>query len=213
MRSKALDSEKSKLKLTPRQRETLIGILLGDAHLETRDKGRTYRLKIEQSARHEAYVRHLKLIFDPWVLTGPRQRTKTSSQGTETISWAFNTVSHAAFRFYAHQFYVDNKKQVPKLIHRWLTPRGMAFWFMDDGSIKSRQSKGVIFNTQGFDTPGVERLIQVLVTKFQLKAKRRHQTDGDQIYVSGESYEHFVRLIDDWVIPEMRYKLPQARRT
>ena len=117
------------------------------------------------------------------------------------------------FAFMRHQFYDGHKKQVPKLIHRWLTPVAIAYWFMDGGSLKSKQSKAVIFNTQGFARAGVERLIRVLSDKFQLQAKLRHQKDGDQIYVSGHCYERFVELIGDQVIPEMRYKIPPARRT
>lgn len=213
MRSKAIEAQKASLKLTPQQRETVVGVLLGDACLESQNKGRTYRLKIEQSADHEAYVRHLRSVLGDWVLTGPRRRNKTSRVGTPTVSWAFNTVSHGALRFYAQQFYLLGRKQVPRLIHRWLTPRSLAYWFMDDGSMKSSQSKAVIFNTQGFERPDVERLISVLASHFQLAAKLRRQRDGFQIFVSGTSFDRFRELVDPFVIPEMRYKVPLARRT
>lgn len=213
MRSREIENYKKSLKLTKEQRETLVGTLLGDGCLETQNEGKTYRLKIEQSARHRPYVEHLHELFKPWVRTGPRKRNRTASTGSETTSWGFNTLSHAAFRFYAHQYYADGVKQVPKLIHRWLTRRGLAYWFMDDGSMKSSQSKGVILNTQGFDRAGVERLIEVLCSRFELEAKRRRQKDGDQIYISGRSFERFSNLIDSFLIPSMRYKLPQPRRT
>jgi hypothetical protein len=213
MRSKAIEAQKASLELVPLQREVVVGVLLGDACLETQNQGRTYRLKIEQSADHETYVRHLRFVFDDWVLSGPRRREKTSRFGTPTISWAFNTVSHGAFRFYAQQFYLQGRKQVPKLIHRWLSPRSLAYWFMDDGSMKSSQSKAVILNTQAFQLPDVERLVDVLESHFQLAANVRKQSDGFQIYVSGRSFEKFCELVTPFVIPEMRYKLPQPRRT
>ena len=213
MRSKAIEAHKATLELTPIQREVVVGVLLGDACLESRDRGRTFRLKVEQSAFHEAYVRHLRSELGTWVLSGPRRRTKTDRTGASTISWAFNTVSHGGFRFYAQQFYLLGKKVVPKLIHRWLSPRGLAYWFMDDGSMKSSQSKAVIFNTQGYELSDVERLAGVLVSHFQLAAKLRRQSDGWQIFVSGRSFERFGELVDPFVIPEMRYKLPQPRRT
>jgi hypothetical protein len=34
------------------------------------------------------------------------------------------------------------------LIRRWLTPKSLAYWYMDDGSFKSKSSKGTILNTQ-----------------------------------------------------------------
>lgn len=213
MPSRFSNSQKSALKLDEIQCEVLTGILLGDGCLETQTKGQTFRLKIEQSAQHEAYVRHLYKIFETWVSTPPRLRSVKASNGTISESWVFQTISHGAFRFYARQFYSGSKKHVPKLIHRWLTPRSLAYWFMDDGSMKSKQSKGVIFNTQCFESAEVERLIDVLNQQFVLKAKLRKQKDGNQIYISGSSLEQFTQWIEPYLISEMRYKLPQARRT
>jgi hypothetical protein len=213
MHSRVIEDHKCSLALSKQQRDTLVGILLGDACLETRNQGRTYRVKVEQSAEHESYVRHLHALFGPWVLSPPHQRRCKASNGSDCSSWAFSTVSHGAFRFYAQQFYAGAKKQVPALIHRWLTPRGLAYWFMDDGSMKSSQSKGVIFNTQGFPYPDVQRLVGVLSQKFRLGASMRHQSDGWQIYVSGKSFTDFLELVGAYVIQPMRYKLPQPRRT
>ena len=199
------------LSLTPVQREVLIGLLLGDGHLETRN-GRTYRLKIEQSKAHQAYVDHLYHLFAGWVLTPPRIK-QVVSRGHASQNVTFQTVSHSALRFYGHQFYRDGRKQVPKLIHRWLTPRALSYWFMDDGSIKSKQSKGVILNTQACSLADIERLIKCLQTKFDLQASIRKQREGCQIYISGNSFEKFSALVAPYVIPEMQYKLPLPRRT
>lgn len=213
MRSRQIEEYKHGLKLTDVQREILVGILLGDACLETQDLGRTFRLKIEQSTQHEAYVRHIHEAFDEWVLSPPRAKRCTASNGASSMSWAFQTVSHSAFRFYAHQFYANGRKTVPKLIHRWLTPRGLAHWYMDDGSMKSNQSKGVLFNTHSFCAADVKRLCEVLQAKFAVKTTPRRQSDGTQIYVSGISFETFRALIEPFLITEMRYKVPQLRRT
>jgi LAGLIDADG DNA endonuclease family len=213
MRSRVIEEHKKSLKLSDEQREALVGILLGDACLESRNGGRIHRVKVEQSAKHETYVRHLHALFGPWVLSPPHEKECKASNGTITTSWTFNTVSHPAFRFYAHQFYADGKKKVPRLIHRWLTPRGLAYWFMDDGSMKSSQSKGVIFNTHCFTKQEVDRLTAVLQKNFGLQARLRKQSDGWQIYVSGASFEAFLQLVQPFVIAEMQYKLPPTRRT
>lgn len=202
MHSRAIEEHKRKLKLSREQREVLVGILLGDACLETQNQGRTYRLKIEQSERHQAYVNHLYHLFEEWILTLPRRRSVVS-RGHESWNWVFQTVSHGAFRFYAHQFYEDQRKCVPKLIHRWLTPRALAYWFMDDGSIKSRESKGVILNTQAFHRSEVERLVQVLQNLFGLQASLRKQREGYQIYISGTSYERFLEVVAPYILEEM----------
>lgn len=209
MRSLAIEKLKKNLSLSPAQREVLVGLLLGDGCLETLD-GRTYRLKIEQSKAHQPYVDHLYHLFEGWVLTPPQIR-QVVSRGQASENVAFQTVSHSALRFYAHQFYHDGRKRVPELIHRWLTPRALSYWFMDDGSIKSRESKGVVLNTQAFASVGVDRLIQCLQEKFELQATIRKQRDGCQIQISGNSFEKFAALVGPYVIPEM--KLPSPRRT
>ncbi len=214
MHSRVIEQYKQTLELSQLHHEVIVGMLLGDSCLETQNGGRTYRLKFEQSKAHEPYARHVYSLFREWVLTPPREKQGRSSNGTTTTNVVFQTVSHLAFRLYGRGFYPEaGKKKVPETIGQWLTPRGLAYWFMDDGSAKSAQSKGVILNTQAFALDEVERLIDVLRGKFRLQASVRPQTDGYQIYVSGRSYEDLTGSIDPYVIKEMRYKVPQPRRT
>ncbi len=213
MHSRAIEQYKRGLRLTETHQEILVGLLLGDGCLETQNGGRTYRLKIEQSARHEAYVRHIHELFSEWVLTPPRRRLNRASNGTMTINWTFQTISHEAFQPYGLQFYGGGRKKVPWLITDWLTARGFAYWFMDDGSMKSSESKGVLLNTQAYTPADIERLIEVLQERFGLQAKIRTQLDGCQIYIAGASYGRFSELIEPFVLEEMRYKVPRARRT
>ena|SRR5256714_312725 len=213
MHSRAIEQYKRGLRLTEAHQEILVGLLLGDGCLETQNGGRTYRLKVEQSARHEAYVRHIHELFSEWVLTPPRRRLSRASNGTITINWTFQTVSHEALQPLGLQFYGGGKKKVPELIADTLTPRGFAYWFMDDGSVKSAESKGVVLNTQAYRPADVERLIEVLRSRFGLQAKIRMQSDGPQIYVAGRSYERLSGLIEPFLLEEMRYKMPHARRT
>jgi hypothetical protein len=212
VRSREIEQLKQHLHLTEEQREALVGLLLGDAHLETQNHGRTYRLKIEQSEAHRAYVEHLYRLFESWVLTPPQPKQR-DSRGHVSTNWWFQTVSHGAFRFYAQQFYREGRKCVPKLIHRWLTPRGLAYWFMDDGSLKWEKSRVVLFNTQGFDQTDVQRLIRAVEQQFAVEAYLRRQPEGFQIAIAGRSLERFVRLIGPFLLPEMTYKLPEAGRT
>ncbi len=212
MRSREIEAYKHKLKLTDLQREILVGLLLGDGCLETQNRGRTYRLKIEHSYAQAPYVQHLYQCFRSWVLQEPQIKVQAIGGKAYQKLW-FTTVSHAAFRFYAQQFYRNGRKVVPKLIKRLLTERGLAYWFMDDGSIKSKGSQAVIFNTQGFAEQDVKKLVGVLQEKFGLEAKPRPQREGQQIYISGRSYERFRALVEPYLIPEMCSKLPQKRKT
>jgi hypothetical protein len=199
-------------KFTRDQKEILFGILLGDAHLETQNNEITFRLKVEQSLKHKAYLLHLYEVFKPWVPSLPQDRIIYYKNTNQSTNVRFSTLTHISFRFFGKQFYKNKKKVVPKLIHRWLTPRALAYWFMDDGSMKSIQSKGVILNTQGFYYADVQTLCNALQKNFNLSCWPRKQKNTYQIYISGKSYEILRDVIYEFIIPEMRYKFPLPRK-
>lgn len=206
MHSKEIESLKRTLKLNQVQREILVGLMLGDGHLEARKSGRTYRLKIEQSLNKEKYVLWLYENFKNFVLSKPKKKDKIRN-GAKTKNIWFSTVSHGSFRFYAQQFYADGKKVVPKMIGKLLSPLAIAVWFMDDGSAKSKKHKAKIFNTQCFSKAEVVLLIETLKKKFQINAKLRQQREGYQIYIFSESVDKFRQIIGKHILDSMRYKL------
>jgi len=206
MYSNKIENIKKTLKLTSKQRQIIIGKLLGDGHLETSNNGKTYRLKIEHSFKQKDYVDWCYQELKDWVLTKPQIKKQTFNGKVYEKYW-FNTLSHSSFRFYAHQFYPRDKKVIPKLIHRWLTPLSLAVWFMDDGSIKSKNHRARILNTQCFSVKEIRRLIQILQTKFDLSCKLRKQKEGYQIMILAESANKFYNLIKEFIIPSMDYKL------
>ena len=82
-------------------------------------------------------------IFKCLCVSKPKIRHRVYHTGNyknkKRIMISFKTISLAQFLFYHHQFYKDNIKKVPKLIHPWLTPISLAYWYMDDGSIKDKK--------------------------------------------------------------------------
>jgi hypothetical protein len=140
VRSRTIEAYKTTLRLSDVQREILVGILLGDACLETQNAGRSYRLKIEQGIAHADYVQHLYSVFRDWVLSPPRPK-QGQTRGVTTLNLAFQTVSHLELSVYGELFYRDRRKIVPDTIGELLTARGLAYWFMDDGSMKSKESR------------------------------------------------------------------------
>lgn len=198
-------------KLTQLQCEVLVGILLGDASLETESNGRTYRLRISQSEHHKDYVFHLYEIFKNFTTSPPKQYIFTDSRNSnkQYTRWSFSTTQQACFRFYGHQFYGEGQKKVPKLIHRWLIPRSIAYWYMDDGAQKWKEkSLGVRFCTDNFLYQDVKRLAQVLQEKYNLKTSLQKKEKNWRIYISSYSYSVLKNLIFAYFIPSMIYKFP-----
>ena len=144
-------------------KEMLVGKILGDGHLETQNNGVTWRLKIEHSLKQKEYVDHQYSLLSHLVSSIPRIIKKEKS-----FNYGFQTRSISELRFFGLQFYKNKKKIVPKTLSKIITPISLAYWYSDDGSIKSKQSKGIIFNTQGFSLSEVKFLCSILKNKFGL---------------------------------------------
>lgn len=213
MRSRAIEAYKASLKLTHRQREAIVGLLLGDGHIEQSYCTPRARLFVEQRGGAREYVEWLYSIFQDWVRSGVKSREVfLEATRRKYVQYYFRTYAHEEFMPYRTLFYPRGKKIVPGNVGDILTPLGLAVWFMDDGSIKSHQSRGRIINTHSFTKAEVVQLCDVLHAKFKLDAWPRYQRDGTQIYISGKSADTLQQLLDPYVIPMMRYKLPLHSR-
>ena len=137
-------------------------------------------MKVEHGLAQRDYVDWLYHIFVSWVRTPPQEKLQPWRGRVDRKVW-FQTVSHPALRFYGQQFYRGTRKVVPKIIHRMLTPLALAVWFMDDGSVKSKDHKSLLLNTQAFDRSDLEILRDALERKFGLATTLRRQREGDHL--------------------------------
>lgn len=209
------------IQLTAIQKEVLIGTLLGDASFSLSNGTPKYCLKFEQGKQHEAYVYHLFHIFKPIVGTGPSERTinrRKFQEGTEKPRFAvwFRTYQFTPLIFYYNLFYeqtfdptnpkfvISKKKIVPKNIGKFLTPRAIAYWFMDDGSYENKTG---MFHTQGFTKSESQLLCDTLLEKYGIEAGVTKDRDKYKIRVKTSSAKAFRELIKDYVIPVFQYKL------
>ena len=198
-------------KVSKHLKEILVGKLLGDAHLETQNNGKTYRFKFEHSEKQKEYIFWLYKRLEKFCGTSPRIKTGTRN-GKTYKKYFFQTKSFPNFVFFGKQFYEDKKKVIPKrIIRKLLTPLSVAVWFMDDGSVKSGDTNGRLFNTQGFSKKEVSLLSETLNNKFNLHTYLRKQKEGYQIFVPAQDAVVFYNLIRSFVLPMFQYKLPKLK--
>ena len=198
---------KDNLVLSKLQKEILVGLLLGDGCLESTKNSQVARLKVDQSLKQSEFVQWLYETFKDFVHTPPKlkQRIRDDKRYSELV---FNTLTHSSFKSFYDLFYPKGKKVVPESINQFLTTTAFAVWFMSDGSIKSKECKGRILNTQSFIRADIERLTTVLKDKFNLNSSIRTQKDGLQIYISAKSAEVLNTILKDKILPSFHYKLP-----
>ena len=109
------------------------------------------------------------------------------------------------FNVYKDYFYYLNVKIVPDNIYELLTPRGLAFWIMDDGS---KNGDGLHISVYAFSTTDVDKLMFTLQDKFNLKTSIHYNRDRKpRIYIFKESMDTLINLVKPYFIKEMLYKL------
>ena len=211
---------KKRLQLTTIQKEILVGSLLGDATI-SKSKSIAFNVKFEQKLANEEYVNHLYEIFEPYVGTPPRVRDITGGGAKDRQSIWFRTYRHIDFKFYYDLFYRKTnknnvadlrKKRVPKLIHKFLTPRALAYWFMDDGSYyynksKNSQQKVYYFNTQSFSYEDIKILKKAFKFNFNFDTNIYKDRIYYLLHIQPQSPDEFKKLIKPFLIETFDYKL------
>jgi len=72
--------------LTEVQKEASIGLILGDASLQTQNGGKTYRIKFEWGDRNKAYINHVHELYDEWILSEPHKKERISPNNNKVIN-------------------------------------------------------------------------------------------------------------------------------
>ena len=129
-------------------------------------------------------------------------------------SWTLTVQAHPYFNKKYHHFYDDRRKRhLSKEAASWLTPRGIANWYMSDGYIcHVGKAKGVVKNrridfcTDRYDMVSIQRLQKTLL-QFGIETSVIKRDKFFRIRVKSNSYEAFILLIAPFVVPSMRYKL------
>ena len=194
------------MRLSKRQEDVLIGTLLGDGCLEL--NGSKIRLRIDHSEKQKDYVEWKYGVFANIAANKPRL-VKVLDKRTQKIYQhrRFDTLSKDLFGEYIQLFYKNGKKNIPRRIGKFLTSRlSLAVWFMDDG-YKRNDCRGLHLNTQAYHLEEQKILQGCLKEIYNLKVNIHRQSGKYKLYIPSKESEKFCNIIDQYVIPGMKYKL------
>lgn len=123
--------ERSKIYIQSPLDEIIIGLLLGDGHLQRRHTNSRF-IFAQSSLRehHLSYFWHVYSLFSPFLSKEfqAKPRTFLDKRTNKTYgSIAFATLTLPCFNKYKDLFYNYNKKIVPNNISQLLTPVGLAY--------------------------------------------------------------------------------------
>lgn len=206
--------------LTSYQYEALIGHLLGDANIYTRNNGKTHGIKFEWGEKSKDYIFHVYDIFGDFILKEPHLYSRLNKNGNLQKTWRMETYQDVIFNDIGSLFLLNNKKKIIRsnLIINHLTPISLAYWYMDDGGRNYYKGKrsltdhSLTLNTQGFTVEEVKMLIKELNLKYEFNTTLSFNKKKPTIYIPDHNYDLFFNLINPWIIDHFRYKLPKLNK-
>lgn len=184
--------------ITQEQKEFIFGTLLGDGSLQRLGKsimGRTnHSIKQENYCKFKQY----KLKDLTYKIGYSVHYLKDYDKEYNQCYFCFkpNTELLPLYKM----FYKNGKKDIPEDL-TLLTPKAMAWWFMDDGTASSRCSISIA--TCNFSLEGLLRLQKYLKDTYDISITIQKDF---KIYFSAESAIKFYNLIKDYVLEDMMYK-------
>lgn len=191
--------------LSSRQREIIIGSLLGDGRLERRSRKITARFRVHHSWDQRAYVDWKYQELKNIVSTSPKKITwYDEKRDIRNVAYYFHTLTLKALGELHTMFYRKDEKRVPEEIVDFLTPLVLAVWIMDDGNY-SKES--LVLNTHSFPEKDERILQKGLKRKYGVTTSRIKDRDAYKIRVASYSWPKLRSVVEPYIIPEMKYKL------
>jgi hypothetical protein len=191
--------------------EIAVGMILGDATMYR--VSREALIKFEQGYKQKEFLFHLFDIFSPYCFM-QKPGVRFQKNGTVKSFW-FKTFSFSDFtRVFLLFFDKNEKKQkkriVPGLIRDFLTPKGLAYWIMCDGSLQ-KDNRSMILHTQSFSLEENLVLRNELNAKFNFHARViLHKERYYALFIPKQDGDKLAFLIKKELIRSMLYKCPHT---
>ena len=189
------------INFTNEEYQVILGSILGDGHIKTYKKAKSANLCFQHCLKQYDYIVHKQKLLSRMTPSevSIKDRFDIRFKIPEYKTCIFVTSTYLDFADLHKKWYAPKK-----IVHHSvfdIEPLGLAIWYMDDGYYNT----GCYLCTNGFTRADCNFLRYMLLRKFKL-----HTTLNKEniIRIRKVSYDRFYNLINAFVIPSMKYKLP-----
>ncbi|CAI5525742.1 unnamed protein product [Closterium sp. Naga37s-1] len=151
---------------------------------------------------------------------GSTGRSGSTTGRTQRVL-TFSTVPHPSLVFYLHQYRPekqDGRAVVPRLVHKWLTPRALAYWYMyagQRGQPSQRGTRGqpegsIILDAGMYQAKEVALIVKALKARTIdcAQSKRGKGSKGQRaVRFSGPSAQFLWKFMEPFVLEEVKVEL------
>jgi len=191
-------------------RSAIIGMVAGDAGIRQQKGCRSVSLRICHAERQQEYLEYkrdiLQNLFKEWKIV-----IKSINNSGYPGVW-LGTRTHPRLRVIHKWFYNSGKKQFSRRVLNYLTPIGIALWYMDDGSLSYKRREGKIHGREiHLNTYCSFEEAKIIQTYFKEVWNMSWTLVFNKGFYrlrmgAGEAQKLFA-IIEPYIIPSMKYKL------
>lgn len=204
-------------KLTNLQKQILIGTLLGDSCITKKGTNNHPSLTFTHGHNQFDYLKYKQSCFSNLFRSHHRQKSK--------LDWNFRKTSYGGnvctivtdTCVDLHEFYDFKKNKLTfNLLKKYLSPISLAFWVMDDGTLRQNSGKTEFYKkiricSHGFSYDSHLNLQKILKQKFDLDVEIKHIKRSDRAYFvldfDNKNTLKLIDLIKNYIHPTLYYKI------
>lgn len=198
------------------QEQLILGTLLGDSSIYPRVKEKTLSRNRGIAFTH-SYKQIDYLEFKNKILDSYYSKTRDLISGYGSSEKQSTSICCREIELMIEKCVDENENK--KINKNWLlmiNPIGLAFWYMDDGSLtkgSNGQRERACFHTEGFSECEIDLLINMLKVKFNISSSKIfYKNKYFRIDVDTCGSEILFDIISPYIIKSMHYKLPKSKQ-
>jgi hypothetical protein len=197
--------------------QMILGSTLGDGSII---KQGTAYFVTSHTDKQKEYVDYIAEILSNRDLLGNKfsyeRNTVISERKYNTNLNTVRSKSTYAISELYNYCYVDGVKSITEEWLKRLNPIGLAFWYMDDGSLHSATGNRhpyITFSTYNLSYSDVEKISNMLLNKFNISSVidkieyEQYSTIHYRLRLNVENTKKFISLISKYIPKCMRYKI------
>lgn len=190
------------------KRGVLIGVVIGDGYLKASPGCKTVSLVINHTARQRDYLEHKASLIGNALNCSPPEVKAFDNSGYPGVRLH---KSHRYFRVLRNWLYRDTRKQLSRVI-RYLTPQGLALWYMDDGGLGTGYRRGRVHRIETFlnchtSKEEAAKIADAVFDRFGIRFAPVANGGSYRLRCGTREGRRFAQIIAPFIVDGMRYKI------
>ena len=191
--------------------EIIVGMLFGDGHLSKPAKNA--RIQLTHGEPQKFYIEHKAELLKDICPQGVKKKFIFDKRNAKFYpSYTVTTFTNETLTELYKLFYPQRKKKISREVLKLLTPKAIAYWYMDDGGLgKYRHENGRVdvdlyLNTYMTDEEH-KLIIEYFKVNYGIEFRLNKNHGGYRLRIGKKQARTFVKLVEPYILPEFQYKI------